>query len=65
MRLVDVHIYKIKSEGNFIINESEVENIELFDLKDIQKMIDDGQKFHPEFLLIWNNDDLMKLVVEI
>lgn len=65
IRLVDVHIYKIKSDGNFIINESEVENIEFFELKDIQKMIDDGQKFHPEFLLIWNNDDLMKLVGEI
>lgn len=52
-RAVDIAIYKMKHNGPFKINSKEVKEIGFFKLDAVQKMIDDGEKFHPEFLLIW------------
>lgn len=52
-RLVETAIYKLKHNGPFKIDPKEVKEIVFFDLDTIQKMIDGGEKFHPEFLLIW------------
>ncbi|MFZ2152745.1 MAG: NUDIX domain-containing protein [Microgenomates group bacterium] len=52
-REVEATIYKIKHNGPFKINSDELSKIEFFDLVNIQKMIDSGEKFHPEFLSIW------------
>lgn len=62
MRLVDAHIYKIIYSGIFKIDTIEVEKISFFSMEKVQKMIDGGEKFHPEFLLTWNDKELMKLV---
>lgn len=64
MRLVDVHIYKVIYNGTFNIDSAEVEKISFFSMEKIQKMIDEGQKFHPEFLLTWNNKELIKSICD-
>ncbi len=53
VRDVDASIFKIFHNGPFEINKDEVMKIKFFKLADIQKMIDSGEKFHPEFLLTW------------
>lgn len=53
MRDVDASIFKMLNNGPFEINNDEVVKINFFKLIDIQKMIDAGEKFHPEFLLTW------------
>ena len=52
-REVDVAIYKMIHNGPFEINPKEVKEIGFFKLETIQKMIDNGDKFHLEFLLVW------------
>ena len=52
-REVDLSIYKMLSNGPFTIDPKEVEKVEFFTLAEVQKMIDEGEKFHPEFLLAW------------
>ena len=53
LREVDASIYKMVHNGPFEINKDEVMKIKSFKLLDIQKIIDAGEKFHPEFLLVW------------
>ena len=53
IRDTDMYIFKMFHNGPFKINTNEVEKAVFFDLQTIQKMIDQGDKFHPEFLLIW------------
>ena len=52
-READLWIYKTNHNGPFEPDPAEVEKVEFFDLKTIQKMIDFGDKFHPEFLQSW------------
>ncbi len=44
--------FKVIYSGQFKINPKEVEKIEFFSLEKIQKMIDSGEKFHPELLFL-------------
>lgn len=44
--------YKTIFNGPFEINPEEVEKVEYFSLKEIQKMINEGEKFHPELLFL-------------
>lgn len=53
LREVDLSIYKMVNNGPFKIDSKELEKVEFFSLPTIQKMIDQGIKFHPEFLLAW------------
>lgn len=53
LREVDASIYKMIHNGPFKINPKEVEKVVFLGLPVIQKMIDEGGKFHPEFLLAW------------
>lgn len=52
-REIDAAIYKMVYNGSFNINHEEVDEVKFFSLEQIQKMIDTGTKFHPEFLLAW------------
>lgn len=38
----------------------EVEKVQFFALEDIQKMINSGDKFHPEFVLSWEKGIITK-----
>jgi len=44
--------FKTIYEGPFKINPSAVEEIEFFDMKTVQNMINKGEKFHPELLFL-------------
>jgi isopentenyl-diphosphate delta-isomerase type 1 len=45
--------FKTVFNGPFKINQKEVEKIQFFDLGQIQRMIDNGEKFHPELLFLF------------
>jgi isopentenyldiphosphate isomerase len=53
-REVDLWIYRTNHNGPFHPDLAEVEKVEFFSLETIQRMIDEGQKFHPEFVLMWD-----------
>lgn len=61
IREVDASIYKMNHNGLFNIDPKEVEKVEFFPLAEVQKMIDSGEKFHPEFLLAWNKGIVAKI----
>lgn len=54
MREVDAAVYLMRHNGPFKIESSELEKVTFFSLTAIQKMIDNGENFHPEFLFAWN-----------
>lgn len=62
LREVDASIYKMFHNGPFKVNPKEVEKVVFLSLPTIQKMIDRGSKFHPEFLLTWNKGMVAKAV---
>lgn len=49
-----VFIFKTTYNGEFYPNSEEVEKVEFFSFEKIKEMINDGEKFHPGFLLVWN-----------
>lgn len=51
--LAHLYIYQCKHNGPFQPNPEEVEEVRFFSLENIKKMIEKGEKFHPEFLLLW------------
>ncbi len=51
-----LYIYKTRHNGPFKPDPKEVEDIRFFKLDDIQKMLDSGEKFHPEFPFVWNRE---------
>ena len=44
--------FKTKYNGPFRLNPKVVEKVEFFNLEEIQEMIDNGEKFHPELLFL-------------
>lgn len=48
-----LYIYKVKHNGPFHKQIEEVEDVQFFDFKTIQKMLDLKEKFHPEFPYLW------------
>lgn len=48
-----LYIYQCKHNGPFQPNHKEVQEVRFFSLENIEKMIESGEKFHPEFLLLW------------
>jgi isopentenyldiphosphate isomerase len=44
--------FKVMFNGPFKINPEEVEKMEFFSLDEIQDMINNGEKFHPELLFL-------------
>ncbi len=59
-REVDLLIYKAPHDGPFQPDPKEVAKVEFFTLAKIQDMIKAGEKFHPEFLLSWNQGIMLK-----
>lgn len=55
IREADLWLYKMKHNGPFTPDLNEVEKVEFFSLEEIEKMIQSGQKFHPEFTLVWDD----------
>jgi isopentenyldiphosphate isomerase len=53
-RDIDASMYKMSHNGPFNIDPKEVEKAVFFSLPVVQKMIDAGEQFHPEFLLAWD-----------
>ncbi len=47
-----ISTFKTTFEGPFQANPEEVEKVEFFSLEKIQKMIESGEKFHPELLFL-------------
>lgn len=45
-------VFKAKHPGPFTIDEEAVEKVEYFSRDEIKKMIDKGEKFHPELLFL-------------
>jgi len=45
-------IYKTKYDGPFNPDPNEVEKVDFFSFEEIQKMIEKGEKFHPERLFL-------------
>lgn len=50
----NLYIYKTTYNGQFSPNPNEVERIQFFSMDKIKEMIESGEKFHPEFLYVWN-----------
>ena len=50
----DVWIYKAKHNGPFTPDTNEIEKVGFFTIEEIKKMVEHGEKFHPEFVLAWN-----------
>ena len=62
LREVEASIYKMFHNGPFKIDPKEVEKVIFLSLPAIQKMIDEGSKFHPEFLLTWKRGIILEAV---
>lgn len=56
----DLYIFKAKYNGDFSKQVEEVKDVRWFKLDKIQEMIDKGEKFHPEFIFVWNKGVLLK-----
>ena len=54
-READLWLYKTKHNGPFVPDLNEVEKVEFFSFEEIEKILQSGQKFHPEFTLVWND----------
>ncbi len=50
----DLWIYKARHNGPFMPDAQEVEKVEFFTIEEVKRMIEHGEKFHPEFVLAWN-----------
>ena len=53
LRKASASMYKMSHNGPFKIDPNETEKVVFFSLSEIQKMINEGVRFHPEFLLTW------------
>jgi len=53
IREIDIFIYKVYHNGPFQPDLKEIEKVEFFSLGQIIKMLQSGEKFHPEFKLSW------------
>ena len=59
-RETDLWIYKVQHNGPFAPDLGEVEKIQFFGPEEIKKMMESGTKFHPEFVLAWNEGIVAK-----
>lgn len=59
MREVELWIYEAQYDGPFTPDPNEVEKAGFFNLDEIEKMMESGERFHPEFKLAWE-DGLIK-----
>ena len=48
-------VFKAEYEGEFDQNLSEMEKVEYFTLDEIENMVNNGEKFHPELLFLLKN----------
>lgn len=55
-----LYIFKAQYNGKFKPDGIEVEKVEFFSLDEIEKMINSGEKFHPEFLFLWRKGLMSK-----
>lgn len=46
-------IYKTLHNGPFKINKEEVEKVQFYKIKDIERMLKEDEKFHPEFQFLF------------
>lgn len=49
-----LYIYKMRHNGSFNLDPNEVDDERFFALAVIASMIQAGEKFHPEFIFVWN-----------
>jgi isopentenyldiphosphate isomerase len=50
-----IMLFKGSSEGPFDFNKEKIESIEFFSPEKIKEMIKSGEKFHPEFLFLFES----------
>lgn len=55
-----LYLYKILHNGPFSLQESEVADVKFFSLEKIEEMILHKEKFHPEFIFLWNKGVIQK-----
>lgn len=48
-----LYLYKAVHNGPFEVDGVEVEKVEFFSLEQIESMLDNREKFHPEFPYVW------------
>ena len=56
-----VYLYKAEHDGEFFPDPNEVQEARFFSLEAIDSMIFRGEKFHPEFKMIWSKRINQKL----
>jgi len=56
-----LHIYTLKNNGPFSPDRVEVDDIQFFTFEQIAKMIQNKEKFHPEFLFLWKSGFIQSL----
>ena len=54
-REIDAWVYVAKHDGPFRPDPNEIQEVRFFSTEEIQKRINEGWKFHPEFLCAWND----------
>jgi isopentenyldiphosphate isomerase len=52
-READLWIYRAHHNGPFSPDSNEVDDVRFFPLDAIKRMMESGEKFHPEFVLAW------------
>lgn len=48
-----LYLFRMTHNGPFTLDPTEVDDEKFFPLSEIAKMIQDGEKFHPEFIFVW------------
>ncbi|HEX7017563.1 MAG TPA: NUDIX domain-containing protein [Patescibacteria group bacterium] len=57
-----LYIHTLKHNGPFSPDANEVAKIRFFTLEQIATMVEDGEKFHPEFVFLWQKGFLKSLL---
>ncbi len=57
-----LYFFRLLYNGSFTVDPAEVDDEVFFPLHEIARMIERGEKFHPEFLFAWNKGFMKDLV---
>lgn len=57
-------IYKARHNGPFTPQPEEVKEIRFFSIKKIERMLKSGEKFHPEFPMLWGKGYIQRATPE-
>lgn len=59
-RAAVLYLFKTSHEGPFKPDPKEVQKVEFFSFDQIDQMLASGEKFHPEFMYVWNNQNTFR-----